>query len=398
MQAFFYLNDFNWSVAPSNHQSREFQLVLESVKSTLQSKTYLFYFERDDKELKTFIKNNFIIGKFGLSKTKIDKNNFLAVYNKWLESVKPTISVNWDIAKENGIIDGDFYLADLLSKENVTLKQKLFVLLKTNYYELDRRLDPSGMFSSKRTDFSDKQVAHTQFWNTYERPPEEQYWDYIIERRDLLVPQDVRERKGSFFTPQVWVEKSQEYIASALGKDWQEEYYVWDCAAGTGNLLAGLTNKYHIWASTLDKQDVDVIHDRIKNGANLLESHVFQFDFLNDDFSKLPQSLQDIINNDEKRKKLVIYINPPYAEATSAKTVRGTAENKSGVAKDNAIREHYRMKINSAANEVFALFMARIYDRIPDCFLAQFSTLKFVQGTNFSKFKGFFLAHYLGVS
>ena len=303
MQAFFYLNDFNWSVAPSNHQSREFQLVLESVKSTLQSKTYLFYFERDDKELKTFIKNNFIIGKFGLSKTKIDKNNFLAVYNKWLESVKPTISVNWDIAKENGIIDGDFYLADLLSKENVTLKQKLFVLLKTNYYELDRRLDPSGMFSSKRTDFSDKQVAHTQFWNTYERPPEEQYWDYIIERRDLLVPQDVRERKGSFFTPQVWVEKSQEYIASALGKDWQEEYYVWDCAAGTGNLLAGLTNKYHIWASTLDKQDVDVIHDRIKNGANLLESHVFQFDFLNDDFSKLPQSLQDIINNDEKRKK-----------------------------------------------------------------------------------------------
>ena len=54
------------------------------------------------------------------------------------------------------------------------------------------------------------------------------------------------------------------------------------------------------------------------------------------------------------------------------------------------------MKINSAANEVFALFMARIYDRIPDCFLAQFSKLKFVQGTNFSKFKGFFLAHYLG--
>jgi hypothetical protein len=42
-----------------------------------------------------------------------------------------------------------------------------------------------------------------QFWNKYERPPKEEYWDYIVNRRDLLVPQDIRERKGSFFTPQI---------------------------------------------------------------------------------------------------------------------------------------------------------------------------------------------------
>jgi 16S rRNA G966 N2-methylase RsmD len=42
---------------------------------------------------------------------------------------------------------------------------------------------------------------------------------------------------------------------------------------------------------------------------------VFQFDFLNDDFTMLPKPLQAIINDPEKRKKLVIYINPPYAEA-----------------------------------------------------------------------------------
>jgi hypothetical protein len=62
--------------------------------------------------------------------------------------------------------------------------------------------------------------------------------------------------------------------------------------------------------------------DMIKNKTiNLLENHVFQFDFLNDEFSKLPQNLQDIIKDEEKRKKLIIYINPPYAEATNAKTV-----------------------------------------------------------------------------
>jgi hypothetical protein len=398
----FYINDFNWNVTPSNHTTKEFKLIHEKVKSVIDSKALLFNFLRDDRELKKFIKKNFIVGKFGLTKTKIDKNNFMVIYNKWLQAVKPTIAVNWDIAKKNGIIDGDFYLADLLSQENNTLKEKLFVLLRHDHYELDRKIDESGMFSSKRTDFSDKQVAHTQFWNKYERPPKEEYWDYIVERRDLLVPQDVRERKGSFFTPQIWVELSQKYLTDVLGENWQDEYYVWDCAAGTGNLLNGLTNKYNIWASTLDKQDVEVMHDRINNGANLLHDHVFQFDFLNDDFlpqskgGKLPDSLYKIITDEKERKKLVIYINPPYAEATTAKTVTGTGENKVGVATNFKLKQLLTPKIGNATNEIFALFMANVYEKMHGCILAQFSTLKFVNGSNFQKFKEYFLARYKG--
>ena len=391
----FYLNDFNWNVTPSNYDTKEFKFVHEKVKSIIDSKALLFTYEQDEKDLIKFIKNNFIVGRFGITKTKIDKNNFMVIYNKWLQNVKPTIAVNWEIAKKTGIIDGDFYLADLLSLENETLKEKLFVLLKKDHYELDRKIDESGMFSSKSTSFNDGQTAHNQFWNKYDRPPKEEYWDYIVERRDLLVPQDVRERKGSFFTPQIWVELSQKYLTDVLGEDWQDDYYIWDCAAGTGNLLNGLTNKYNIWASTLDKQDVEVMKDRIKNGANLLEEHVFQFDFLNDDFDKLPKPLYEIINNPEKRKKLVIYINPPYAEATTAKTVTGTGENKSGVANQNKSNEIYKSKIGNASNEIFALFMARIIDKMPESFLAQFSTLKFIQGTNFINFKNYFQAKFM---
>ena len=383
----FYINDFNWNVTPSNHTTKEFKLIHEKVKTVIDSKALLFNFLTDDRELKKFIKKNFIVGKFGLTKTKIDKNNFMVIYNKWLQAVKPTIAVNWDIAKKTGIIDGDFYLADLLSQENNTLKEKLFVLLRHDHYELDRKLDEAGMFSSKRTDFTDKQVAHTQFWNKYDRPPKEEYWDYIVERRDLLVPQDVRERKGSFFTPQIWVELSQKYLTDVLGEDWQDEYYVWDCAAGTGNLLAGLTNKYNVWASTLDSQDVEVMHDRIKNGANLLDDHVFQFDFLNDDFSKLPIPLQDIINNPEKSKKLVVYINPPYAETMS----HGT-KSKEGI-NLSMVNQKYISKMGKAANrELFAQFLTRIYSEIPDCVIAEFSKLKTLQSPNFVEFRKFFLA------
>ena len=392
IQEIFYVNDFNWNVAPSNRETREFALVLKQInKSIGHDKKYIFSFDKDEKELKQFINDNFIVGKTGTSKLKIDKNNFLIVYNKWLDSVKPTINIAWDDAKENGLIDADFYLADLLSRENETLKEKLSVLLKTNYYQADRHINKIGLLTFSTADFKDNQKAHTSFWTKYERPPLEEYWDYIIERRDLLVPQDIRERKGSFFTPRQWVELSQKYIADVLGKDWQDEYYVWDCAAGTGNLLAGLTNKYNIWASTLDKADVDVMKDRIHNGANLLEDHVFQFDFLNDDFSKLPQGLQGIINDPKRRKKLIVYINPPYAEATTTKTMRGTSDNKPGVANLHKTKEQYKNVLGKASNEVFAQFLIKIYYEIPSCMIANFSKLKNLQSDNFQEFRKNFI-------
>lgn len=386
----FYQNDFNWNVTPSNHASKEFQSLLAKVTATIEQKALLYHFKRDDKELERFIKDNFQVGKFGVTKIKIDKNNFMVVYNKWLQSVKPTIAVNWDIAKKSGIIDGDFYLADLLSQENNTLKEKLFVLLKHDHYELDRKLDESGMFSHSTATFNDKQTAHTQFWNRYDRPPKEEYWDYIVERRDLLVPQDVRERKGSFFTPQIWVELSQKYLTDVLGENWQDEYTIWDCAAGTGNLLNGLTNKYNIWGSTLDRQDLEVMKDRIKNGANLLEDHVFQFDFLNDEFTKLPVALQKIINDPVERKKLVIYINPPYAEASSY------GENSiPQVANDTKTFHKYKGEASAEAlNELFAQFFIRVYKEIPNARLAAFSKPKFITSEKFDKFRSKFKAKF----
>ena len=386
IQEIFYQNDFNWKVTPSDHETKEFKQVYNTAKTTIETSSLLFKFDRDDKELREFIKKNFIVGKARTSKIKIDKNNFTVIYNKWIYVVKPTIVIDWVIAKKNGIIDGDFYLADLLSRENETIKEKLFILLKIDHYVMDRKFDEMGFFSEKTTTFTDEQKAHKQFWNKYERPPKEEYWDYIVERRDLLVPQDVRERKGSFFTPQIWVELSQKYITDVLGENWQDEYYIWDCAAGTGNLLAGLTYKYNIWASTLDKQDVDVMKDRIKNGANLLEDHVFQFDFLNDEFENLPKGLQEIINNSDKREKLIIYINPPYAEADSRK-----GDGRKGVAASK-IHDKYSDKMGYTKREIYIQFLTRIYFEINGCWLADFSKLKNLQAPKFIDFRKFFRA------
>ena len=77
----FYQSDFNWNVTPSNYEAKEFKIVYEKVKTIIDSKTLLFNFLNDDRELKKFIKSNFVVGKFGLTKTKIDKNNFIFIIN-----------------------------------------------------------------------------------------------------------------------------------------------------------------------------------------------------------------------------------------------------------------------------------------------------------------------------
>lgn len=366
----------------------------------------IFYYEKNNEELKNFIKEN--LTNENISKFKIDKNNFVSIYHKWSKSVKESISIDWDLAKKNGIIDADFYLADLLSNENQTIVEKLFAILKKDHYEFNAKKTDLGSIATEKTGFKDNQKAHKDFWAIYERPPLEEFWDYMIERRDLLVDQDIRERKGAFFTPRIWVDKACEYLSKALGKDYEEKYYIWDLAGGTGNLLANFTNAKNVFCSTIDKADVDVIHERIKNGANLFEKHVFQFDFLNDEFfdkvddkgnviykSKLPSNLQEILKDENKRKKLIIFINPPYAEAATSTQITKTGKNKAKVARENRICEKYKEILGKANNELFAQFYIRIYCEIDGAVLATFSTLKYINSSNFSKFRETFKAKFL---
>lgn len=393
-------NDFNWSVTASDHGSKEFKQLYDQVKGLLKDKSRQFSFsDDDDGRLRAFIEANFKPGNPDFTKIEITRNNFVAVYFRWADTVKPSITTNWEAVKPTGIIDADFYLADLLSEDNMTIKEKLYVLLKSTYYEFARvgTDNDLGIGDSRFAGFRDGQQAHKAFWDQYKRPPKEEFWDYIVMHRDLLVPQDVRERKGSYFTPSRWVGLSQEYIARALGENWQDEYYVWDCAAGTGNLLAGLVDKYRIWASTIDQADVDVMLDRIDHGANLLASHVFRFDFLNDSFDKLPAGLRAIVEDEKKRKKLVVYINPPYAEAGSARSLsKKSTQNKAGVSQSGG-RTYikYKDRLGRGINEIFAQFLIRASAEIPGCKIGNFSKLKAVQASNFAKFRATFAARLL---
>ncbi len=400
--SFFYKSDIDFSITPSNHNTEGFKHALDAFKAMCKPHNKLvFDFKTQSQECKEFIKNH-LNSSHLLSKIQIDKNNFFTIYQKWLEIVKPTIKIDWELAKAEEILDADYYLADLLSDGDKTIIEKLRTILRSSHYELkwgSNALNKLGLEGITKVGFTDNQQAHQEFWSVYERPPKLEFQTSILERRDLLVPSDVRERKGAFFTPKIWVEKSQEYLAKALGQDYQEDCIIWDCAGGTGNLLRGLLNKANLYLSTLDHNDVAIVKDlAAKNHLKLLENHVFQFDFLNDDFfsDKAPKSLQEILKDQEKRKKLIIYINPPYAEAGNKAKMSGTGEHKAKVARNNKVYETYKDLLGSGANELFAQFFMRIYKELNGVILASFSKLKNLQGSNFKKFREVFKAEFKG--
>ena len=394
-------NDFDWTVAPSDHESKEFKELYALAKGAIEKNKLLFRFSEDANTLRRFIKANFRSGRRDITKILINKNNFTHIYRQWREVVMPFIEAPWDVLKKKyAIYDRDFYLAEMNIDDNGTADIADDCVANDFYITFDaksstpyivKRKNEDDLFATLAFGFKPGGLdAYAEFWRRYKRPPRKEYWNFIVNRLDLLVPQDVRERKGSFFTPKKWVELSQHYLELELGENWQDEYFVWDCCAGTGNLLAGLTNKYNIWASTLDEQDVNVMRERIKGGANLLDSHVFRFDFLNDSFDKLPQGLRDIIADPEKCKRLVVYINPPYAEAGDAKQRSHTGANKTDVSVVHATHEKYIDKIGIAGRELFAQFLMRIYDEMPECVIGQFSKLKHLMGPNFKAFRQVF--------
>ncbi|GAA8313018.1 hypothetical protein HpKG88_13190 [Helicobacter pylori] len=395
--SFFYKSDIDFSITPSNHNTDGFKHALDAFKAMCKPHKLVFDFKTQSQECKEFIKNHLNSSRL-LSKIQIDKNNFFTIYQKWFEIVKPTIDINWEVAKAKGILDADYYLADLLSDGDKTIIEKLQTILRSSHYKLNRGMNELGKMDFMEVGFTDSQQAHQEFWSVYERPPKLEFQTSILERRDLLVPSDVRERKGAYFTPKIWVEKSQEYLAKALGQDYQDDYIIWDCAGGTGNLLRGLLNKANLYLSTLDHNDVAIVKDLAsKNHLKLLENQVFQFDFLNDDFfsDKLPKSLQEILKDQEKRKKLIIYINPPYAEAGNKAKMSGTGEHKAKVARNNLICKKYKDELHKANNELFAQFFMRIYRELNGCIMASFSTLKYLNSSNFKKFREVFKAKFL---
>jgi hypothetical protein len=60
--------------------------------------------------------------------------------------------------------------------------------------------------------------GYRNFWSIYDRPPEPNHRQYLLERRDSLLPLDEQKFKGAFYTPLHIVDKAYDQLAETLGE------------------------------------------------------------------------------------------------------------------------------------------------------------------------------------
>jgi hypothetical protein len=214
----------------------------------------------------------------------------------------------------------------------------------------------------------------TEFSRTY-TPKQKHIFTAILDR---LIEDTTRRKQGEFFTPTIWVDKAHEYIASVFGEDWKEKYIVWDPAWGTGNLTRDHKFK-ELYVSTLNQSDIDTTDQMGYNP----EAVKFQYDFLNDDYEKLPVGLKRSI---ESGKKIIVLMNPPYARSNGDGKVGTVGKD---VAKTMISEEMKINKWGSSSSQLYSQFLYRIYmlNEKSNIEIAFFSKSVYKTGETFKNFR-----------
>ncbi|AOA09053.1 hypothetical protein BFC21_12780 [Pseudomonas sp. TMW 2.1634] len=314
---------------------------------------------------------------------QITPDNLKQVFDKWVVMIGEELS---------GVKAEDYallFFADIMHDGTISTHANLTAEL------LHKNGAPIFSLAGKYYDLGN-QDGYREFWAIYHKPPKSEYRDYLLERRDSLIPINERSFKGAFYTPLHVVDKAYDKLSESLGKNWQKDYVVWDMCCGVGNLEVKHSNHRNIFMSTLDQADIDVM----KATKTCAAAIKFQYDYLNDDITdsggidysltnKVPPQLRKAIS---EGKKLLVLINPPYGE-TGAGVGQGN-KNKIGVEKT---RINASMTTEGyASKELFVQFLTRISKELPNATLAMFSTLKYVNAPNFEKFRNNWNAEYLG--
>jgi hypothetical protein len=357
---------------------------LETVSAYIGTYFVSYRIETHEDEFIFTIKNAIKTGE--IIRTQITPDNLKQVFDKWVGMIGNEIK---NVNPEDYAL---LFFADIMSDGTQTTNDDLPAQL------LHKGTAPVFALGGKLYELSSKE-GYRQFWAIYHRPPKPEYRNYLIERRDSLIPTDERSFKGAYYTPLMVVDKAYDKLGETLGKNWQREYIVWDMCCGVGNLEVKHSNHRNIFMSTLDEADIHVMQAT----KTCVAAHRFQYDYLNDDITddgkidysltnKIPQALRDAIASG---KKILVLINPPYAEATNADNVSSQIYNEAKTDVATTKVAENMGNYGYASRELFTQFLVRISKEIPTAHIAMFSTMKYVNAPNFEKFRGIWSAEYL---
>lgn len=188
---------------------------------------------------------------------------------------------------------------------------------------------------------------------------------------------------GTFYTPQLWVNDAHKTLNHYLGDDWKDEYTVWDCSAGQGQLTRDHEFK-NLFLSTLEQDDLKELKKQKAISFNYNFTDYIDSD--SDDIfdAKKDEPIPNKLKKSLKKDKMLFLINPPYVLIKD-----GT---KSTVHK--AMKQD---KLGFPSGQLYAQFLYKIakYQEInKDITVACFCPPLYMTGSSFNTFRTFWYEHF----
>lgn len=367
--------DLDWSIAPSSAANHNPDLLMKLI---------------ENKNINPFVFD-------------INKNfSFSEVVSK-IKSLALNIPRHVRVTEQNISVIYDYFISKVIKNaKNIDANKLVYIFI-----DLMVRPDNTYKHPNKKNTLvlSDGNTIainsdnFDSFFNYFERKYKPSEKEKFTEISDRLIEDTNRRFKGEFYTPTVWVNEAHKMISESLGDNWREEYCVWDCSWGTGNLTRDYKFK-ELYCSTLNKTDIYIGERYNKNATK------FQYDFLNDDIDllnekrlfegdyKLPQSLLQNLKDD---KPILFLINPPYGTANNAGTEKG--DHKEGIALTAVNKLMKANGIGASSQQLYAQFLYRILllkkiYNLTNIKICLFSPTIFLTGPSFEKFRYAYLRNF----
>lgn len=361
----------NWNIAPSK-ASVIYKKVVEEI--------------RDDKSLNPIIFN-------------INKNFKFDLVVKDIKRLILDIKIKFKVTESNISEIYDYFIERIIKNPSSYSASDLVQCF------IDAILGESEISQKKNSRYIAKKERRIEIDSyNYSKFEEEYSVKYSLEDKnkfiaikDRLTEDTKRRFNGEFFTPTIWVNEAHRIIGDVLGENWRNEYVVWDYAWGTGNL----TRDYYfneLYCSTLDKIDLEL-------GENYnINSNKFVYDFLNEDYEllysidsknkKIPDRLyKDLIMN----KKLLFFINPPFAESSNGK--QAGKKSKDGISKTKVKLLMESEGLKNDSQQIYIQFLYRILNikkifKLENVAIGVFLPTLFLSGERSESFRDIFLDNF----
>ena len=325
LESYLKLDNIDWTIAPSaaGNNNDLIKLLLKDFNVTPY--IYTINNKLDEKEISDGIIK---LSKQETSKIKIIPGNIDNIFHFFINNV-------------------------LRKKEKYNTNEQVSIFLNIIINPKDNYLHPKSksiLITKANGDININNSKFNSLFNHFEENYSPREKERMTSVCDRLIEDETRRRHGDFYTPTIWVNESHKMIEEQFGKNWKEDYIIWDCAWGTGNLTRDYYFK-ELYCSTLNQGDIDIGKQAGYNQNAIL----FQFDFLNDDFDKIPKKLKEVF---EKRKPIIFFINPPYGTAKNGGSNKNNS--KIGISDTRVGRIMRNAHIGKCSAQLYGQFLYRI--------------------------------------